>query len=155
MYNFGFRMYNFGFSKFEISNPRFEIILYLSIIMTKEELKKRTKLFALMIIRLVDEIPNTRAGNAIANQLIRSGTSIGANYRSACRGRSTADFISKITVVEEECDESVYWLELIEESNLMPMERLKLITREANELTAIFTATGKTARMKKSLKSLN
>jgi len=114
--------------------------------MTKEELKYRTKQFALMIIRLVEELPHNRAGNTIANQLIRCGTSVAANYRSACRARSNADFISKITVVEEECDESLFWLEMILEANLLGMNRIEPLIKEANELTAIFTASGKTAK---------
>jgi len=114
--------------------------------MTKEELKKRTKLFALLIIKLVDDLPNTKSGYTIGNQIIRSGTSVGANYRSSCRARSNADFISKITIVEEECDETLYWLELISESDMLPQERLQKIMKEADELTAIFTASGKTAR---------
>ena len=117
--------------------------------MTKEELKHRTKKFALMIIKLVDDLPNTKAGNTIGNQIIRAGTSVGANYRSACRARSSADFISKITIVEEECDESLFWLELILESELQKKERLSDLLKEANELTAIFTASGKTARQTK------
>ena len=92
--------------------------------MTKEELKFRTKQFALMIIKLVKELPNTKAGNTIGNQLIRSGTSVAANYRASCRARSNADFISKITIVEEECDESLLWLELIDESKLLKRELL-------------------------------
>ena len=75
--------------------------------MNKDELKKRTKKFALMIISLVEDLPNTKAGYTIGNQIIRSGTSVAANYRSACRARSNADFISKITIVEEECDETL------------------------------------------------
>jgi len=114
--------------------------------MTKEELKNRTKKFALMTIKLVNQLPNTKAGNTIGNQLIRSGTSVASNYRASCRARSAADFISKITIVEEECDESLLWLELILESNLLKKELLRDIIREANELTAIFTASGKTAR---------
>jgi four helix bundle protein len=114
--------------------------------MTKEELKKRTKLFALMILKLVEELPNTKAGQTIGNQIIRSGTSVAANYRSACRSRSTADFISKVTVVEEECDETLFWLELIAESNLLKKEKLVDILNEADELTAIFTASGRTAK---------
>ena len=114
--------------------------------MTKEELKNRTKRFALMIIKLVDKLPNTKVGNTIGNQLIRSGTSVAANYRASCRARSTADFVSKITVVEEECDESLLWLELILESNQLKNELLSDLIREANELTAIFTASGKTAK---------
>ena len=118
--------------------------------MTKEELKNRTKQFALMIIKLVDDLPNTKSGNTIGNQIIRAGTSVAANYRSACRSRSNADFISRITIVEEESDESLFWLELIQESNLLKKERLFSLMKEADELTAIFTASGKTARNTKS-----
>ncbi|MGC1390939.1 MAG: four helix bundle protein [Bacteroidales bacterium] len=115
--------------------------------MNKEELKKRTKRFALKVIKLVDELPNTKAGNTIGNQIIRSGTSVASNYRSACRARSNADFISKITIVEEECDETLFWLELIEDSDLLKKEKLMDLLKEADELTAIFTASGKTARL--------
>jgi four helix bundle protein len=118
--------------------------------MNKEELKSRTKKFALDVIRLIDELPNTKAGNTIANQLIRSGTSVAANYRAACRARSDADFLSKVTIVEEECDESLFWLEMILESGLLKeSELLKSLLKEADELTAIFTAIGKTSRMKR------
>jgi four helix bundle protein len=118
--------------------------------MKKEELKNRTKKFALMIIKLVDDLPNTKAGNTVGNQIIRSGTSVGANYRSVCRARSNADFISKITIVEEECDETLFWLELILESKLLEEERITDLIREADELTAIFTASGRTARQSSS-----
>jgi four helix bundle protein len=114
--------------------------------MTKEELKKRTKQFALMIIKLVENLPNTITGRTIGNQIIRSGTSVASNYRAACRARSSADFISKITIVEEECDETLFWLELIAEANLLKKEILQEIVKEADELTAIFTASGKTAK---------
>jgi four helix bundle protein len=96
---------------------------------------------------LVDELPNTKAGNTIGTQIIRSGTSVASNYRSACRARSNADFISKITIVEEESDETLFWLELIEESSLLKKEKLMDLLKEADELTAIFTASGKTARL--------
>jgi len=114
--------------------------------MTKEELKARTKKFALMIIKLVEELPNSQAGRTIGNQIVRSGTLVAANYRAACRARSNADFISKITIVEEECDETLFWLELIAEANLLEKEKFQDIIKEADELTAIFTASGKTAR---------
>jgi four helix bundle protein len=134
-----------------IADCRFRIIFKLIFnTMTKEELKERTKKFTLMIIKLVDDLPNTKAGNTVGNQIIRSGTSVGANYRTVCRARSNADFISKITIVEEECDESLFWLELIQESKLMEKERLTDLLKEAAELTAIFTAAGKTARQTKS-----
>jgi len=114
--------------------------------MTKEELKNRTKIFALSIIKLVENLPQSRAGNTIGNQIIRSGTSVAANYRTACKARSSADFISKITVIEEECDETLFWLELMLESGLVKKEKLEPLIKEADELTAIFTASGKTAR---------
>ena len=120
--------------------------------MTKEELKARTKQFALMIIKLIEDLPGTKAGHTIGNQIIRSGTSVAANYRSACRARTNADFISKITIVEEECDETLFWLELIVEANLLQKEKLHCIIKEADELTAIFTASGKTARLNKPMK---
>jgi four helix bundle protein len=116
--------------------------------MTKYELKKRTKLFAIGIIKIVEEFPNSKAGCTIGNQIIRSGTSVAANYRAACRARSDADFISKITVVEEECDETLFWLELTEEAAIMDKEKILKLKNEANELTAIFTASGKTVRQR-------
>lgn len=121
-----------------------DFLKYVSV--TKEELKIRTKKFSLLIIRIVEKLPATKAGNAIGSQLIRSGTSVASNYRTACRARSNADFISKITVVEEEADESLFWLELIEESGLLKKEVLQNAIKEADELTAIFTSAGKTAR---------
>ena len=117
--------------------------------MTKDELKKRSKQFALMIISLAGDIPNTKAGRTIGTQIIKAGTSVAANYRAACRARSFADFISKITIVEEECDETLFWLEIISEANLIKKEKLQAALKEADELTAIFTASGKTARQKK------
>ncbi len=114
--------------------------------MTNQELENRTKNFSLRIITLVNQLPNTRAGNTIANQIIRSGTSVAANYRAACRARSARDFISKITIVEEECDETQFWLELIDEANLLKDQEVLELIKEADELTAIFTASGKTAK---------
>jgi four helix bundle protein len=114
--------------------------------MTKDELKRRTKQFALLIIRVVEELPFNKAGKTIGDQLIRSGTSVAANYRSACRARSNADFISKITVVEEECDETLFWLEMILDAKLMDQNKLDPVIKEADELTAIITASGKTAK---------
>ena len=128
-----------------------DFLKYVSV--TKEELKIRTKKFSLLIIRIVEKLPATKAGNAIGSQLIRSGTSVASNYRTACRARSNADFISKITVVEEEADESLFWLELIEESGLLKKEVLQDAIKEAGELTAIFTSAGKTARQNNPKKS--
>jgi len=114
--------------------------------MTEDELKRRAKTFALRIIRLTEALPKNKTGDVIGRQLLRSATSVAANYRAACRGRSKADFINKIGIVEEEADESLFWLELIVESELMPESRVGDLLKEADELTAIFTATGRTAK---------
>lgn len=110
------------------------------------DLKVRTKSFALNIIKLVKLLPEDRIGRVLGNQILRSGTSVAANYRSACKARSKADFISKITIVEEEADETTLWLELIMESEIANSEFTKSLHKEANELTAIFTSSGKTAK---------
>jgi four helix bundle protein len=117
--------------------------------MNETELKERTKQFALRIMKLVDAMPKTLAGRALGNQLIRSGTSVGANYRAACRGRSKAEFIAKIGTVIEEADECMFWLELIMEGELMQQSLVEGLWKEANELTAIFVASAKTARQSK------
>lgn len=114
--------------------------------MDRKDLKKRTKLFALDVMRLVDAFPKTAAGRTVGNQLVRSATSVGANYRAACRGRSSAEFIAKIGIVEVEADESVWWLELALEGDLLPERQILPLLKEADELTAIFTATGRTAK---------
>jgi four helix bundle protein len=120
--------------------------------MTETDLKNRTKSFALRILKLVEVLPETRSGRILANQLGRSGTSVGANYRSACRARSTADMISKISIVEEEADECAFWLELISDMELMPRPKLEALLAEAGELTAIMVSSRKTlqARDRKS-----
>ena len=110
------------------------------------DLKKRTKAFALRILKLVDALPKTTAGRALASQIVRSGTSIAANYRAACRAKSTADFIAKMGIVEEEADETLFWLELLEESDLVLAMKLAAIKQEADELIAITVASIKTAR---------
>src|SRR5207244_11033967 len=110
------------------------------------DLKKRTKAFALRILKLVDALPETPAGRALASQIVRSGTSIAANYRAACRARSTSDFIAKMGIVEEETDETLFWLELLEESDLVSAANLISIKKEAYELIAITVASIKTAR---------
>ena len=110
------------------------------------DLKIRTKLFAISIIRFVRSLPKTEEAFIFGKQLLRSGTSVGANYRAARRGKSTADFINKIIIVEEEADECCYWLELLAESNIVDKKQIESLLKEANELTAIFTATGKTAK---------
>jgi four helix bundle protein len=110
------------------------------------DLKKRTKAFALRILKLVDALPKTTAGRALASQIVHSGTSIAANYRAACRAKSTADFIAKMGIVEEEADETLFWLELLEESDLVLATKLTAIKQEADELIAITVASIKTAR---------
>lgn len=94
------------------------------------DLKARTKSFALRIIKVVDALPNTRSANVIGDQLLRSGTSVGANYRAACRGRSTAEFVAKLGIVEEEADECGYWLELLVDSGLMSAQQLSELMRK-------------------------
>lgn len=108
--------------------------------MTEHQLKDRSKCFAVRVMKLVDSLPTTTTGRAIGNQLIRSGTSVGANYRSACGGRSRAEFISKLGVVREEAEESGFWLELIIDGDLLKPTLVEPLLKEALELTAIFTA---------------
>src|SRR5213078_3759358 len=108
--------------------------------MNADDLKKRTKLFALRILKLVAALPKTVAGRTIGGQLVRSGTSVAANYRAACRGRSKAEFIAKVGVAEEEADETALWLELIIEDKLLPEKKVRSLLDEANELTAIMAA---------------
>jgi four helix bundle protein len=112
---------------------------------TEDELKKRTKLFALRILKLVAALPKTVAGRTIGGQLARSGTSVAANYRAACRARSKAEFISRLGVVEEEADESALWLELIIEGELMKKTLVEPLWVEADELVAIMTSSRKSA----------
>src|SRR6266478_8234734 len=113
--------------------------------MTTAELKARTKEFALRVGRLVDALPNTVKGRTIANQIMRSATSVAANYRAACRARSRAEFIAKIGIVEEEADESCFWLELIIDSGLLTEDRIRPLLSEAGELVAIMAASRKSA----------
>jgi four helix bundle protein len=108
--------------------------------MKSDQLKERTKQFALRIMRLVDALPKSSKGRAIANQIVRSGTSVAANYRAACRARSRAEFISRVGVVEEEADETALWLELIIDDKLMPEVKIRPLHTEASELTAIMAA---------------
>lgn len=114
--------------------------------MDEHEFKERTKNLALRIIRLVDALPSTSSGRAIGNQLVRCGTSVGANYRAACRGRSTVDVISKLGVVEEEADETLYWLELAVDAGLIQADQVRDLIREADEILAMTVASIKTLR---------
>ncbi len=116
--------------------------------MKADDIKQRTKEFALRIIKLIENLPKNRTSNVIGGQLLRAATSIGANYRSACRARSRADFVSKICIVEEEADESSYWLELLIESKIIHHNEIANLLQEAHELTAIFASSGRTAKHK-------
>jgi four helix bundle protein len=117
--------------------------------METRDLKQRTKEFALRIIRLVESLPREKISDVIGKQLLRSGTSVGANYRSACRAKSTADFISKMGTVEEEADESIYWMELLVESGLVHKDDVGELLDEADQIVAIIVSSIKTARRRK------
>jgi len=113
--------------------------------MKAEDLKRRTKQFALRVLKLVAALPRTLAGKTIGGQLVRSGTSVGANYRAACRARSKLEFIAKIGIVEEEADESAFWMELIIESELLKLQQVQPLLDEANELAKIMASSRKSA----------
>jgi len=108
-------------------------------------LQERTKKFALRILKLTERLPNTVGGRVLANQLARSATSVSANYRAACRARSSAEFSSKLGTVAEEADESLHWLELIRDGSFIPEKRIAPLLADADELTAIFTAGRRTS----------
>jgi four helix bundle protein len=118
--------------------------------MTPEELRARTKQFTLRVLKVVTALPDTTPGRVIGNQLMKAGSSVGANYRAVCRARSRKDFVNKLGVVIEEADESAYWLEVICEGNVLDPRQLGPLLQEANELVAIFTAARKSARRGKS-----
>ena len=113
--------------------------------MTPQQLRQRTKALALRVLNIIRALPNSIAGRAIANQVVRSGTSVAANYRAACRARSKTEFVAKIGLVLEEADETQLWLELIVESELLPARRVQPLLIEASELVAIFVSTRKSA----------
>jgi four helix bundle protein len=117
--------------------------------MTPEEMKKRTKLLALEVIKLANKLPPGDVARVIKNQILRSGTSMGANYRAACRAKSPADFISKMGNVEEEADETMYWLELAVEAGLLSSEQIADVYNEADQILAIVVSSIKTARKSK------
>jgi four helix bundle protein len=116
--------------------------------MTAEEMKQRTKAFALRVIRLVQALPRNEVARTVGGQLLRSGTSVGANYRSACRAKSRPDFVHKLKIVEEECDESLYWMELLVEGELIPAGRLQALQQEGSEILSIVVASLRTARLR-------
>lgn len=114
-----------------------------------ENLKSRTKNFALRIIQLVETLPRNKTAEVIGKQLLRCGTSVGANYRASCRAKSRADFIAKMNIVEEEADETLYWMELLVESKLVNKEQVAALANEANQLLSIIVSSIKTARKNK------
>ena len=117
--------------------------------MDENQLKNRTKAFAKNIIRLCRKLPNNMEGRLIGNQIFRSGTSIAANYRAACRAKSTADFVSKLAIVEEEADETLFWLEILSEMEVIDKSHIESLMKENNEIIAIIVSSIKTSRQKK------
>lgn len=114
--------------------------------MNNDNLKQRTRKFALDVIKLVEKLPRDMVSEVLGKQLLRSGTSVAANYRSATRAKSSADFINKMSIVEEEADESVLWVDLLEASNRLKSDAAQPMMKEAGELTAIAIASIRTAR---------
>jgi four helix bundle protein len=114
--------------------------------MNENDLKQRTKAFVLRVMHLVEALPNMRSGRTIGNQLIRRGTSVGANYRAACRARSKAEFAAKLGTVEKEADECCYWLEQIIEAKMIAQDKVKSLLDESNQITALIVASLKTTR---------
>ena len=114
--------------------------------MTTKELKERTFQFGVRVVRAVESLPKTDTARTLGKQLLRAGISVGANYRAAARARSRADFVAKLGIVEEECDETIYWMEMVVELKLLKAARLAKLLLEANELLAIVVASIKTAR---------
>ena len=118
--------------------------------MNQAELKARTQAFGLRIIRVSDALPSRRTAEVIGRQLVRCGTSVGSNYRSACRAKSLPDFIAKLAIVEEEADETGYWLEMLVASGLMSERRLGPLIKEADEILRIVVASLRTAKRRRS-----
>jgi four helix bundle protein len=114
--------------------------------MDEQQFKQRTKQLALRVIKLVEALPNTTTAQVIGKQLLRSATSVGANYRAACRAKSTADILHKLAIVEEEADETLYWLELLIEAEIYSKARLAPLMNETNEIVAMIVASIRTIR---------
>ena len=128
---FGFWILDFGLSYFPHDGNRIE---------------ERTKQIALRIIKLVESLPSSRSAEIIGRQLLRSGTSVGANYRAACRGKSTADVLRKLAIVEEEADETLYWMEFLIDSKIIPGKKLMVLMSDVNEIVAMTVASIRTLR---------
>jgi len=118
--------------------------------MSGNDLQIRTRLYALRVIRLVETLPHGRSADVIGRQLLRCATSVGANYRAACRARSANDFIAKMKIVEEEADESLYWLSLLIDAGLIPEQRVSELVNEGDQIVAMTVASVKTVRSRKS-----
>ena len=114
--------------------------------MTRDEMKKRTKAYANRIVKLCSALPENWIARTLGKQLLRSGTSVGANYRAVCRAKSSSDFINKLRIVEEECDESLFWMELLVDNDYIKPSRLEDLMREADEILAIVVSSAKTPR---------
>jgi four helix bundle protein len=114
--------------------------------MTREQMKGRTKAYANRVVHLCRALPDNWPAQILGKQLLRSGTSVGANYRAVCRAKSSADFINKLRVVEEECDESLFWMELLVENKMVSASRLNGLMKEGDEILAIVVSSAKTAR---------
>ena len=121
--------------------------------MNEEQFKDRTKRLGIRVIKLVEALPNTRSAEIVSRQIVRSSTSVGANYRAACRAQSTADMLSNLKDVEEEADETLYWLEIIRDTEMIPEARLADLMRETNEILAMVVASIKTLRARLNRKS--
>ena len=121
--------------------------------MTQEEMKMRTKQYALRVIRLVQSLPKNLVAEVLGKQLLRSGTSVGANYRAACRAKSTADFINKLSIVEEEADESIFWMELLIEGKIIKENLLENLMEEGNQILSIVVSSIKTSKEKRNPQS--
>ena len=120
--------------------------------MTNDQLKGRTKMFSIMVINLAEKMPNTISTRVVLNQIVKSATSVGANYRAVCRARSDREFVAKMNIVLEEADETLFWLEIIIDKEWLNKSDVELIWKEGNELTAIFVSSLKTINNRLNLK---
>jgi four helix bundle protein len=123
--------------------------------MNREEMKARTKAYANRVVKLCSALPNNWIARTLGKQLLRSGTSVGANYRAVCRAKSNLDFINKLRIIEEECDESLFWMELLMDNNFVKSIRLSGLMKEAGEILAIVVSSAKTARPSRSASIVN
>jgi four helix bundle protein len=134
-----FPIYDIRFTRFRVT--------FRTKFMTRDEMKNRTKVYANRAVKLCSALPENWIARTLGKQLLRSGTSVGANYRAVCRAKSNPDFINKLRIVEEECDESLFWMELLVDNNLVKAGRLDELMKEADELLAIVVSSAKTARL--------